>query len=72
MVVGAAVIAVVILGLAALVAMRTAATFLSDRADSRLRDVARRGELVTDQALLERVQAEAKALLGISPPETGK
>ena len=65
MVVGAAVIAVAILGVATLVGMQTAATFLSDRADSRLRDVARRGELVTEQALLER--ARQVELMGAAP-----
>ena len=64
-VVGAAVVAVAILGLASLVAMRTAANFMSDRADSRLRDVARRGELVTEQALLER--ARQVELIGAAP-----
>ena len=57
--------AVAVLGIAALVAMRTAADFLSDRADARLRDVARRGELVTEQALLER--ARQIELIGASP-----
>ena len=65
MVVGAAVIAVGVLGVGALVAMRTAATFLSNRADTRLRDVARRGELVTEQALLER--ARQVELIGAAP-----
>jgi len=65
MVIVAAVIAVAILGLATLVAMRTAATFLSERADTRLRDVARRGELMTEQALLER--ARQVELIGASP-----
>jgi len=65
MVVGAAVIAVGVLGVVALVAMRTAATFLSNRADTRLRDVARRGELVTEQALLER--ARQVELIGAAP-----
>ena len=64
-VVGAAIIAVAILGLATLVAMRTAANFMSDRADTRLRDVARRGELVTEQALLER--ARQVELIGAAP-----
>ena len=64
-VVGAAVVAVAILGLASLVAMRTAANFMSDRADSRLQDVARRGELVTEQALLER--ARQVELIGAAP-----
>jgi methyl-accepting chemotaxis protein len=64
-VVGAAAIAVAVLGIGALVAMRTAANFLSSRADMRLRDVARRGELVTEQVLLERArQAE---LIGAAP-----
>jgi len=65
MVVAAAVVAVVVLGLATLIAMRTAANSLSDRADMRLRDVARRGELVTEQALLER--ARQVELIGASP-----
>jgi len=65
MVFGAAVIAVAVLGVAALVAMRTAATFLSNGADTRLRDVARRGELVTEQALLER--ARQVELIGAAP-----
>jgi methyl-accepting chemotaxis protein len=64
-VVGAAVVAVAILGLASLVAMRTAANFMSDRADSRIQDVARRGELVTEQALLER--ARQVELIGAAP-----
>jgi methyl-accepting chemotaxis protein len=64
-VVGSAVVAVAVLGLGALVAMRTAANFLSDRADTRLRDVARRGELVTEQALLER--ARQVELIGAAP-----
>jgi methyl-accepting chemotaxis protein len=64
-VVVAAVAAVAVLGAATLVAMRTAANFLSDRADVRLRDVARRGELVTEQALLER--ARQVELIGASP-----
>lgn len=64
-VVGAAIVAVAVLGIGALVAMRTAATFLSDRADTRLRDVARRGELVTEQALLERTRQVE--LIGASP-----
>ncbi len=64
-VVGAAIAAVAVLGIGALVAMRTAANFLSDRADIRLRDVARRGELVTEQALLER--ARQVELIGASP-----
>jgi len=64
-VVGAAAIAVAILGAGALVAMRTAANFLSDRADTRLRDVARRGELVTEQVLLER--ARQVELIGAAP-----
>jgi len=64
-VVGAAVFAGVLLGVAALVAMRTAANFLSDRADTRLRDVALRGELVTEQALLER--ARQVELIGAAP-----
>ena len=62
---GAALVAVAILGIATLVAMRTAADFLSDRADMRLRDVARRGELVTEQALLER--ARQVELIGAAP-----
>ena len=65
MVFGAAAIAVAVLGVAALVAMRTTATFLSNRADTRLRDVARRGELVTEQALLER--ARQVELIGAAP-----
>jgi len=65
MVVIAAVIAVAILGVATLVGMRTAASFLSDRADMRLRDVARRGELVTEQAVLER--ARQVELMGATP-----
>ena len=64
-VVAAAAAAVVVLGIAALIAMRTAANFMSDRADTRLRDVARRGELVTEQALLER--ARQVELIGASP-----
>src|SRR5689334_10817607 len=64
-VVAAAIVAVAILGVATLVGMRTAANFLSDRADTRLRDVARRGELVTEQALLERVRQVE--LIGASP-----
>jgi methyl-accepting chemotaxis protein len=64
-VVAAAVAAVAMLGVAALVGMRTAAKFMSDRADTRLRDVARRGELVTDQALLER--ARQVELIGAAP-----
>ena len=64
-VLGAAIVAVGILGVGALIAMRTAANFLSDRADARLRDVARRGELVTEQALLER--ARQVQLIGASP-----
>lgn len=65
MVVVAAGVAVAILGLATLVGMRTAANFLSDRADMRLQDVARRGELVTEQMLLER--ARQVELIGASP-----
>ncbi|MBW8838810.1 MAG: hypothetical protein JF602_02990 [Gemmatimonadetes bacterium] len=65
MVIGAAGIAVAIVAIAMLVAVRTAADFLSDRADTRLRDVARRGELVTEQALLER--ARQVELIGASP-----
>jgi methyl-accepting chemotaxis protein len=61
----AAIAAVAVLGIGALVAMRTAANFLSDRADIRLRDVARRGELVTEQALLER--ARQVELIGAAP-----
>lgn len=61
----AATAAVAILSVATLIAMRTAANFLSDRADTRLRDVARRGELVTEQALLER--ARQVELIGASP-----
>jgi methyl-accepting chemotaxis protein len=57
--------AVIVLGIAALIAMRTAANFMSDRADMRLRDIARRGELVTEQALLER--ARQVELIGASP-----
>ena len=64
-VIGAAIVAVAILGVATLVAMRTAANFMSDRADTRLRDVARRGELVTEQALLER--ARQVELIGAAP-----
>jgi methyl-accepting chemotaxis protein len=64
-VVGAAIVAVAVLGLGALITMRTAATFLSDRADTRLRDIARRGELVTEQALLER--ARQVELIGSVP-----
>jgi hypothetical protein len=64
-VVGAATAAVAVLGVGALVGMRTAANFLSERADSRLRDVARRGELVTEQALLER--ARQVELIGAAP-----
>jgi methyl-accepting chemotaxis protein len=65
MVVVAAVVAVAVLGVATLVAMRTAASSLSDRADARLQDVARRGELVTEQALLER--ARQVELIGAAP-----
>ncbi len=65
MVVAAAVVAVAILGVTTLVAMRTAANSLSDRADTRLRDVARRGELVAEQAVLER--ARQVELIGASP-----
>jgi methyl-accepting chemotaxis protein len=65
MVVVAAVVAVAILGVATLVAMRTAANSLSDRADARLQDIARRGELVTEQALLER--ARQVELIGAAP-----
>jgi methyl-accepting chemotaxis protein len=65
MVVVAAGVAVTILGIATLVGMRTAANFLSDRADMRLQDVARRGELVTGQALLER--ARQVELIGAAP-----
>ena len=65
MVVGAAVAAVAVLGVAAVIAMQTAAGVMSDRADSRLRDVARRGELVTEQALLER--ARQVELIGAAP-----
>ena len=65
MVVVAAGIAVAILGIATLVGMRTAANFLSDRADIRLQDVARRGELVTEQMLLER--ARQVELIGAAP-----
>jgi methyl-accepting chemotaxis protein len=64
-VLGAAIAAVAVLGVGALVAMRTAANFLSDRADIRLRDVARRGELVTEQVLLER--ARQVELIGAAP-----
>ena len=64
-VVGAAIVAVAVLGIGALVAMQTTANFLSDRADTRLRDVARRGELVTEQALLER--ARQVELIGAAP-----
>src|SRR6188508_1216880 len=64
-VVGAAVAAVAVLGVATLIAMQTAATFMSDRADSRLRDLARRGELVTEQVLLER--ARQVELIGNAP-----
>jgi methyl-accepting chemotaxis protein len=65
MVIAAAAVAVGIVAIAVLVAVRTAADFLSDRADTRLRDVARRGELVTEQALLER--ARQVELIGASP-----
>ena len=65
MVVVAAGVAVAILGVATLVGMRTAANFLSDRADMRLQDVARRGELVTEQMLLER--ARQVELIGAAP-----
>src|SRR5688500_16650836 len=64
-VVGAAVAAVAVLGVATLIAMQTASNFLSDRADARLRDVARRGELVTEQVLLER--ARQVELIGNAP-----
>jgi methyl-accepting chemotaxis protein len=64
-VVAAAAVAVAILGAATLVAMRTASDFLSERADTRLRDVARRGELVTEQALLERMRQVE--LIGAAP-----
>jgi methyl-accepting chemotaxis protein len=64
-VVAAAIVAVAILGIATLVAMRTAANFLSERADTRLRDVARRGDLVTEQALLERMRQVE--LIGAAP-----
>jgi methyl-accepting chemotaxis protein len=64
-VVASATAAVIVLGIAALVAMRTAANFMSDRADTRLRDVARRGDLVTEQALLER--ARQVELIGAAP-----
>jgi methyl-accepting chemotaxis protein len=64
-VVGAAVAAVAVLGVATLIAMQTAANLMSDRADSRLRDVARRGELVTEQVLLER--ARQVELIGNAP-----
>ncbi|HUQ82506.1 MAG TPA: methyl-accepting chemotaxis protein [Gemmatimonadaceae bacterium] len=64
-VVGAAIAAVVVLGVATLFGMRTAAGVISDRADARLRDVARRGELVTEQALLER--ARQVELIGAAP-----
>ncbi len=65
MVVVAAGVAVAVLGIATLVGMRTAANFLSDRADMRLQDVARRGELVTEQMLLER--ARQVELIGATP-----
>src|SRR4029079_10388268 len=65
MVIGAAGIAVAIVAIGVVVAVPTAADFLSDRADTRLRDVARRGELVTEQALLER--ARQVELIGASP-----
>ena len=65
MVIGAALVAVAVLGGATLIAMRTTANFLSDRADMRLRDVALRGELVTEQALRER--ARQVELIGASP-----
>jgi methyl-accepting chemotaxis protein len=68
-VVAAAVIAVVLLGIAAFAAMRVAANSLSDRADMRLRDVARRGELVSEQALLER--ARQVELIGAAPTVVG-
>src|SRR4029450_8499030 len=61
----AAVVAGAVLGVATLVAMRIAANFLSDRADMRLRDVARRGELVTEQAVLER--ARQVEVMGATP-----
>ena len=61
----AAIVAVAVLGLATLVVMRTAENSLSDRADIRLRDVARRGELVSEQALLER--ARQVELIGAAP-----
>ena len=64
-IVGAAVAAVAVLGVATLIAMQTAANFLSGRADARLRDVARRGELVTEQVLLER--ARQVELIGNAP-----
>ena len=64
-VLGAAVVAVGVLGLGAVVGMRAVANSMSDRADARLRDVARRGELVTDQALLER--ARQVELIGAAP-----
>jgi methyl-accepting chemotaxis protein len=64
-VIGAAIAAAAVLGVGALVGMRTAASFMSDRADTRLRDVARRGELVTEQALLER--ARQVELIGAAP-----
>jgi len=64
-VVGAATAAVAVLGVAVLIGMQTAARFMSDRADSRLRDVARRGELVTEQVLLER--ARQVELIGAAP-----
>lgn len=64
-VLGAAAAAVAVLGIAAFAAMRTAANFLSERADARLRDIARRGELVTEQALLERMRQVE--LMGAAP-----
>ena len=63
--IGAAIAAAAVLGVGAAVGMRTAAGFMSDRADTRLRDVARRGELVTEQALLER--ARQVELIGAAP-----
>lgn len=56
---------VIVATAAAWAAMRTAAGFLSERADARLRDIARRAELVTEQALLERVRQVE--LIGAAP-----
>ncbi len=64
-VVAAAGAAVAILGVATLVGMRITANNLSAQADAKLRDVARRGELVTEQVLLER--ARQVELIGAAP-----